>query len=248
MTGSASSIRAVLFDAFGTLITLHKPVRRLVAALEEIDAPNPPSAVASALLTEVAYYRRKQDTAHDAASLAALRRQCGEVFCSTLPNPPSAADATRVLVESLQYEPFDDAVPTLARLREAGIRVAVVSNFDVSLSEVLHDAGLAPYIDVTIASAVVGSRKPEPEIFVAALEQLGVPASAAVHCGDRRDEDAVGAQAAGVTPLLLLREDTDLPEDEDAETFTVVTSLTEVADLALKEPDVLAELGIPARD
>ncbi len=227
MTDSRDAIAAVLFDAFGTLITLHKPVRALVAALEEVGAPNPPSAVASALLTEVAYYRRKQDTGRDAASLAALRRQCAEVFCSTLPNPPSTADATRVLVDSLQYEPFDDAVPTLERLRDIGVRIGVVSNFDVSLTEVLEDTGLARLVDVTVASAVVGSRKPDTAIFTAALDELGVEPSAALHCGDRRDEDVMGALAAGIRPVLLER---DAQVDPDPELITV-RSLTEVADL-----------------
>lgn len=231
----------MLFDAFGTLITLHKPVRSLVAALEEVGAPNPPSAVASAFLTEVAYYRRKQDTGSDAASLAALRRQCAEVFCSTLPNPPSVADATRVLVDSLPYQAYDDAIPALERLRAAGVAVAVVSNFDVSLGEVLEDTGLAPYVDVTVASAVVGARKPDPAIFAVALDRLGVPASAALHCGDRRDEDGEGALAAGIRPVLLQRDDG--AEDDGSPAFAVVSDLGRLVDLALGDSDALATVG-----
>lgn len=233
----------MLFDAFGTLITLQKPVRALVAGLAEVGAPNPPSAVASALLTEVAYYRRKQDTGRDAASLAQLRRECGEIFRSILPNPPSAADATRVLLESLRYQPFDDAPPALARLREAGIRVGVVSNFDVSLTEVLDDTGLGPFVDVTVASAVVGSRKPDPAIFTVALERLGVDPSEALHCGDRRDEDGDGAQAAGIRPVLVVREDDPEADTDGGHGFTVVSSLAEVADLAIEESDPLAISG-----
>lgn len=239
MSDSRDAITAVLFDAFGTLITLHKPVRALVAALGEVGSPNPPSAVASALLTEVAYYRRKQDTGRDAASLAALRRQCAEVFCSTLPNPPETSVATRILVDSLRYRPFDDAIPTLDRLRAAGVRVGVVSNFDVSLGEVMEDTGLAPFVDVLATSAVVGSRKPDPGLFTAALDELGVDPSAALHCGDRRDEDALGAAGAGIRPVLLER---DPGVDPDPE-FTTVRSLTEVADLVLGEGDPLSLRG-----
>ncbi len=239
VSDSRDATAAVLFDAFGTLITLHKPVRTLVAALDDVGFPNPPSAVSSALLTEVAYYRRKQDTGRDAASLAALRRQCAEVFCSTLPNPPPNAVATRVLVDSLRYQPFDDAVPTLERLRAAGLRVGVVSNFDVSLGEVMDDTGLAPLVDVVVVSAVTGSRKPDPGIFAAALDALDVAPSAALHCGDRRDEDALGAAAAGILPVLLERD----PDTDPDPGFTTVRSLTDLADLVLGESDRLAVRG-----
>ncbi len=224
MEAADTPVRAVLLDAFGTLVTLDDPVPRLQAALSAAGAPNPAAAVSSAMLTEVAYYRRLQDTGRDAASLADLRRACGRVFASALPVPPPDETLPKLLLDSLVYRPYPDAIPTLMRLRAAGMRVGVVSNWDCGLREILDAAGVLSLVDTVVASAVAGFRKPDPRIFDVALRALDVTADAAVHCGDRPDEDCRGALAAGIRPLLLVR-DGDPPEDLEC---TVIRSLDEI--------------------
>jgi len=223
MPAPEQPVRAVLLDAFGTLITLVDPVPRLQAALAAVGAPNPASAVSSAMLTEVAFYRRLQDTGRDAASLAELRRSCGEVFVAALPNQPPPDTMPRLLLESLEYTPFPDAVPALTRLRDRGVRVGVVSNWDCSLDEILVAAGIRDLVDVVLASAVVGARKPDARIFEAALDALDLAPDAVIHCGDRPDEDCHGALAAGITPVQIVR-DGELPTDTE---WRVIMSLDE---------------------
>ena len=93
----------------------------------------------------------------------------------------------------------------LRALRDAGCRLAVVSNWDAALSDVLGALGLLPFFDVVVASAPEGRSKPDPELFRRALDRLGVAPGDAVHVGDSEEHDVLGARAAGVEPVLLRR-------------------------------------------
>lgn len=224
MSSHDQPIEAVLLDAFGTLITLEDPVPRLQAALAAVGAANPASAVSSAMLTEVAFYRRRQDTGSDPASLASLRRACGEVFVAALPNPPPVHTMPGLLLENLVYRPYPDAIPALMRLRAQGLMIAVVSNWDCALDEILRDTGIRSLVDVVVASAVAGARKPDPRIFAHALRELGVAPEAAQHCGDRPDEDCRGALSAGIGPVQIVR-DGEAPHDAQ---WRVIRSLDDL--------------------
>ena len=86
----------------------------------------------------------------------------------------------------------------LARLRAGGARLAVVSNWDVSLHDVLERTGLRGLVDAVVISAELGAAKPDPAIFRAALERLGATAAEAMHVGDSMEADVAGARAAGL--------------------------------------------------
>ena len=92
----------------------------------------------------------------------------------------------------------------LDRLRSGGLRLAVVSNSDGRVEEALAAADLRDYFDVVLDSALVGVEKPDPAIFRAALDALGVAPSQALYVGDLYDVDVVGARAAGMDAVLLL--------------------------------------------
>jgi HAD superfamily hydrolase (TIGR01509 family) len=92
----------------------------------------------------------------------------------------------------------------LARLRAARLRLGVVSNSDGRVDAALEAAGLLEFFDVVIDSARTGVEKPNPAIFHAALEVLGIPAHEAVYVGDLYEVDVVGARAAGMDAVLLM--------------------------------------------
>ena len=92
----------------------------------------------------------------------------------------------------------------LERLRGAGLRLAVVSNSDGRVEEALAAADLRDCFDVVLDSALVGVEKPDPAIFRAALDALGVAPGEALYVGDLYDIDVVGARAAGMDAVLLL--------------------------------------------
>ncbi|HEX6433523.1 MAG TPA: HAD-IA family hydrolase [Gemmatimonadales bacterium] len=92
---------------------------------------------------------------------------------------------------------------SLQKLRDAGLRLGVVSNSDGRVEQALQAAGLRKYFDVVIDSALVGFEKPDPRIFHAALAALGVAPEEALYVGDLYEVDVVGARAAGMEAVLL---------------------------------------------
>ena len=132
--------------------------------------------------------------------------------------------ALDALLAALRFFAYPDSAPTLRALRERGIRLVVVSNWDFSLHERLAETGLTPLIDGALASAEVGSAKPDGAIFRAALQLAGTAAEETWHVGDTPAADVEGARAAGITPILIAR-DGDSPAG-------AVRSLAELIPLA----------------
>jgi putative hydrolase of the HAD superfamily len=91
----------------------------------------------------------------------------------------------------------------LSRLQAAGLRLGIVSNSDGRVEEALSAAGLRDLFDVVIDSRLVGVEKPDPAIFRAALDALGVGPEEALYVGDLYEVDVVGARAAGIEAVLL---------------------------------------------
>jgi putative hydrolase of the HAD superfamily len=219
---------ALLVDALGTLVALDPPapvLRREFSSRFGIEVSL--GEAERALRAEIAYYRTHLQEGRDGPSLAALRRRCAAVLRSALPAGDRlaavGADAlTDALLASLQFRAFADAPAALGTARARGRRVIVVSNWDVSLTEVLARVGLEPLIDGVVTSAAVGARKPAPEIFATALALAGVAAQRAVHVGDTIEEDVAGAQAAGVRAVLLRRDGSPGPAG-----VTTIASLAE---------------------
>ncbi len=189
--------KAVLFDALGTLVELEPPWPRLAAALGIEDSEH----VREAMLAEMAYYRDHAQEAVDPDTLAGLRAECAALIEREL----GVAVSADALMSAIRFRAYDDAAPALEALRDRGLRLVCVSNWDYALPEVLERVGLAERLDGVITSAGVGARKPDPAIFEAALEVAGCEAAAALHVGDSPDEDIEGAAAAGIPALLIDR-------------------------------------------
>jgi putative hydrolase of the HAD superfamily len=201
--------RALLLDALGTLVELESPVEPLRRELHERCGLAVSAAEAGAALrAEIAFYRAHHDEAADREQLAGLRRRATEALRDAL--PPAARDApladlTEALLAALRFRPFAEVPAVLRAARERGVRLVVVSNWDVSLHDVLDATGLAPLLDGVVTSAELGSAKPDGAIFVRGLELAGVEAGEAVHVGDSVEHDVAGALAAGIEALLVVR-------------------------------------------
>ena len=91
----------------------------------------------------------------------------------------------------------------LARMLAQGLRLVVVSNSDGTVEQSLADAGLRHYMAHVVDSALAGYEKPDPRIFLHALEHTGAEAGRTLHIGDLYHADVVGARGAGVHALLL---------------------------------------------
>jgi len=128
----------------------------------------------------------------------------------------------------------------LDSLRGRGIRTGLVANAWPEPARVLRaDAeasGLAPLRDVMVFSEEVGVSKPQPEIFLHALRELGVDPAHALFVGDRLETDVQGAANVGMTTVQALwfsADDSTVGVEPDFMAFTPMDVLNVVRRLAL---------------
>ena len=214
---------ALLLDAYGTLVELDDPFERLRAAVRRhlaVDV-DPPDAE-RAFRAEMEHYSSGCHVAADAESLTAFRAECAGVLLEGLAVDAEAEAGQRVLSDAVAFRVLPDVAPLLAGLAEADVRTAVVSNWDYSLRRTL--AGLGLDFDAIVTCGETGVRKPDPRIFLEALGRLGVEPSRALHVGDRRESDAVGARSAGIDVRIVDRAG-------DADGRDTIAALTDVLEL-----------------
>lgn len=203
---------AVLLDGFGTLVTLDAPAPLLRALLSErLSVEVTESQAAEAFAAEVGYYRAHMHEGVDIRRVSELHARCAEVLRRALPRSPELDDAAgpgaiiSILLDSLRFAVFPEVPAALARLRAAGLRLVVASNWDASLDSVLDRVGLLELVDGVVNSAAAGYAKPDGRLLERALALTGVGPAQAVHVGDSFREDVGAALAAGVRPVLVAR-------------------------------------------
>ncbi len=116
-----------------------------------------------------------------------------------------AVEMTRAWENAEHFELYEDVLPTLDDLRRRGVRLGLVSNTARDLDVFVGHHGLD--VDVALTSRVHGKVKPDPSIFRAALERLGVEPAAAAMVGDSPEDDVEGARALGMRAFLVDRDD-----------------------------------------
>jgi putative hydrolase of the HAD superfamily len=200
-------VKLVTLDALGTLVELEDPYGRLARALSI-----PRERARTALRAEMAYYREHHDIASDAAGLARLRDACTEVLREALGGSPlTHEELLATMLGALRFRPFPEVPDVLRGLRAGGATLVVVSNWDVSLHDVLEATGLRGLVDAVLTSAEVGEAKPGPAMFRAALELAGAAPQEALHAGDSVEHDVAGALAVGMHAVLVDRDGTAGP-------------------------------------
>jgi putative hydrolase of the HAD superfamily len=214
---------AVLLDAFGTLIDIDRPYARLQASVRRhLGAEVALADAERAFRAEMTYYADHCHEGADARALAALRARCAAIVLAELGIDADPAVAVTLLIDAIAFRPYDDVAPLLAGLAAAGVGAAVVSNWDCSLPETLAAAGIE--VGHVVASGSSGSSKPDPAIFRAALDALGVEPGSALHVGDTEETDGVGARAAGIDVRIIDR-------GGGAGGADTISALTDVLDL-----------------
>lgn len=143
------------------------------------------------------------------------KRRAGPAFFRRfldLARVPGTSDALDTAAEAIWAEHLtrnvvcrvgDGVDAALARLRGAGIKLAVVSNSEGTVERMLEEVGLRRHLDTVLDSWIVGVAKPDPRIFLMALARLGVSADQAIMVGDTPAMDVAGAQTAGVRAALV---------------------------------------------
>lgn len=200
--GAASGLRAVLFDAGNTLVFLdYARMAAGVGAALALPLTAESLAAHASEASDVMERAAGSDQERAAAYLEALFRLAGV--------PPARMGEVRQCLTRLHREQHlwssvrEHTHEALSRLRDAGLRLGIVSNSDGRVEQALAEAGLREYFDVVIDSSLTGIEKPDPAIFRAALNALGVEPDEALYVGDLYEVDVVGARAAGIEAVLL---------------------------------------------
>jgi putative hydrolase of the HAD superfamily len=98
------------------------------------------------------------------------------------------------------YRLFEDVPAVLERLREAGLVLGVVSNFEAWLERLLDELGVTHYFSVRVISGVEGMEKPDPRIFELAMSRAGVSPEASVYVGDNPEFGVDPRSRSGCSP------------------------------------------------
>jgi len=201
---SSNDIRAVTFDVGGTLIEPWPSVGHVYA---EVAAGFGLSGIAPEQLNRQFAAAWKSRGSFD-YSRAAWRELVNRTFAGLCPEPPGLACFDAIygrFATAATWRLFDDVLPAFAALKSRGLKLGAISNWDERLRPLLDELRLSRCFDVIVVSCDTGRVKPDPEIFLTAARQLGVPLGSILHVGDSAREDFAGAQAAGMRAVLVDR-------------------------------------------
>jgi putative hydrolase of the HAD superfamily len=206
------SIRTVLFDLDGTLV-FHQPdsFELISAYLAEMGQPLDPAATLRSRRIRHQYFADPliRDE-RDGLSRQEFWQHFNHHLLEAIGAQGDLDQMTRELTARFLSAEFhhycpEEACRTLAELQARGYLLGLLTNREnvERFHALLTRTSLWPYFQVTLASGEVGISKPDPGIFHTALERAGSTAAQSLYVGDNYWADVVGAQRAGITPILL---------------------------------------------
>ncbi|HET9530079.1 MAG TPA: HAD-IA family hydrolase [Blastocatellia bacterium] len=206
MKNDLSAVKAIFFDAGGTLIHLDSArIAGLVAEELGIElALDGFSLAQGRAMTRVA-----EMVAAGLGTTENLKRQFYSMLLPEIGIPEtSLASAVESVLRLAREEMLwriagESAASVLERLKERGYLLAVVSNSDGRIERAFKQAALDRYFDFFIDSFIVGVEKPDPAIFRFALERARISPHEAAYIGDLYHNDMVCARKAGLLPILF---------------------------------------------
>ena len=232
-------IRAVFFDWFNTLARYEPPREELESqALQEFGIHVSPQKIMPSLLAadrdffeENAVFPVRERSPEEQAEIYARYQKT--ILTEAGVNISSEPDMLMKIMKRVQelsrgmsFALFDDVLSTLKTLKEQNLTLGLLTNLDSDMKPICRELGLESYVDFIVTSGEVGTDKPKPPIFLAALQRAGVNASEAVHVGDQYKLDVIGARGVGIAPVLIDRYDL-YPEVSDCPRIHSLTELAE---------------------
>jgi len=155
------SIRAVLFDVFGTLLDVHS-----VAVRADQLFPGHGDKLARLWREKQIEYTRLRTLCSRYVPFTQVTEDALQFACEALSLPLDAAARGLLMHEYTQLSPHHDVIPALKRLQDSGVTIGVLTNGDPGLLEdVLHGGELAEYFDVLLSADQVRAFKTAPAVY-----------------------------------------------------------------------------------
>lgn len=111
----------------------------------------------------------------------------------------------QIAQHGLKWELFDEVTSTITKLKENGIKIILVSNWDESCRKVLKSLNLDTQLDDFVISSEVNCEKPEIGIFEEALKKANCKKEECLFVGDNYYDDGVGSQRFGIPYVIINR-------------------------------------------
>jgi putative hydrolase of the HAD superfamily len=211
-------IRAIFFDAAGTLFYLPKSVGEHYAAVaRDMGVRFSSDALDRAFLSawKNAPNRSSIDHPRDEDDKRWWQELVAVVLAAT-PNVPADFDRDRFFELAYRHftEPgvwalYSDVTDVLTALRSK-FHLGVISNFDRRLHVILQQLGIAAFFGHVFTSSELGADKPDPEIYRRALKRSGLTGNETLHVGDNPSGDWQAAAQAGMQVFKLDRPENSL--------------------------------------
>lgn len=206
-------LRAVLFDVGETLVHPAPSFPELFSTVLETQGyGRSPDAVIDA---SRAVFHRFSEAARDVELWTTSPERSARFWKSVydrmlrgleIPDGGRLADVLyATFTDPANYALFDDVVPTLDELEAAGLVLAIVSNFEAWLEDLLGTLGVRDRFGVRVISGREGVEKPDLRIFQLALDRLALDPADAMYVGDNPEFDVAPAVTLGMTPVLIDR-------------------------------------------
>jgi len=209
-------IKGIFFDLFNTLITYDPPREETqVNLLKKHGISITKKAISPAIKAgdEYFYSENSRSLIKDRSPEEQkafwyeyeerILRQAG-----VEPEPALLGDVLKGLSEvKYQMVPFWDVLPVLESLDNDDYKLGIISNIDRDIRPMCEEMGFSPFLDIILTSQQTGLYKPSPEIFKLACEKTGVGLKQALYVGDQYQIDIIGAEKAGMTGVLVDRDD-----------------------------------------
>ena len=225
---------AVVFDLFGTLVFEFErdAFHGSIAAMAERLGADPAGFLEAWNAT--AFERQTGSFATVEDNVRAICRSLG----ARAPSDTAMAEGLepRAAMYRRWFRPRSGSIETLRELRARGYPVAMISMCAPDAPAMWRASALAPLVDVAVFSCEVRLRKPDPAIYLAATEGLGVRPGRTLYCGDGAYGELSGATGVGMKAYLLRDPSVDaddqlVPDREQGWTGPVVADLRELLDL-----------------
>ncbi|MBI4285076.1 MAG: HAD-IA family hydrolase [Chloroflexi bacterium] len=209
-------IKAILFDWMNTLARYEPPREVLHSRIfGEFGIAVTPQALLPALLVADKYmYDEYLVTPIDKRSPEDKKRVYLHYYDLMLSGIGFKADQELILkiwarerqaAEGLAFALYDDVLPSVKTLDQRGLVLGMITNMPRDMAAICNAVGLSPYLDFFVTPQEAGADKPNPAIFLLALERAGVQAAEAIYVGDQYKFDVLGARGVGMTPILIDR-------------------------------------------